>query len=109
MLQVVRYDRAPEPRAAVIAADMEAWLAQEGYERFSTFVVQAAGQSMTIEVFCREGSDPFALYHPAFAPGGLRPTLYLLPNVDAMDELLQHAQQMVATLMTIAAQRGGGV
>ncbi len=106
MLQVVRYDRRPELRAAEIAADMAGWLAREGYEVFSTLVVQAAGQSMTIEIYRRDGDDPFVLYHPAFAPGGLRAALYLLPHADAMDELLQRAQQMVATLMTIAAQRG---
>ncbi|MDN5272552.1 hypothetical protein QTO31_11275 [Chloroflexus sp. MS-CIW-1] len=105
MLQVVRYDRRPEPRAAEIATDPAGWLAREGYEVFSTLVVQAASQSMTIEIYRRDGDDPFVLYHPAFSPGGLRAALYLLPHADAMDELLQRAQQMVATLMTVAAQR----
>ncbi len=105
MLQVVRYDHQPEPRAADIAADMAGWLMREGYAIFSTLVVNAAGQSMTIEVYRRDGADPYVLYHPAFPPGGLRATLYLLPNADAMDDLLQRAQQMVATLMTIAARR----
>ncbi|WP_298819978.1 hypothetical protein [Chloroflexus sp.] len=104
-LQVVRYDRQPESRAAMIAADMTGWLEREGYTIFSTLVVNAAGQSMTIEVYRCEGDDPYALYHPAFPPGGLRATLYLLPDACAMDELLQRAQQMVAMLMTMAVRR----
>lgn len=105
MLHVVRYDRQPEPRSAAIAADMAGWLTSEGYAIFSTVVVNAAGQSMTIDVYHRDGPDPYALYHPAFPPGGLRATLYLLPDAHAMDDLLQRAQQMVAILMASAAKR----
>ncbi len=107
MLQVIRFDRCPEPRAALIAADMAAWLESEGYAPFSTLVVNAFGQSLTIEVYQRDGVDPFALFHPAFPPGGLRATLYLLPDATAMDNLLQRAQVMAATLMAAAAQRRG--
>ncbi|MGC8798789.1 hypothetical protein [Chloroflexus sp.] len=105
MLQIVRYDRQPEPRAEDIAADLMGWLAREGYTIFSTVVVNALGQSMTIDVYHHDGPDPYVLYHPAFPPGGLGETIYLLPDANAMDELLQRAQQMVAVLMTIIARR----
>jgi hypothetical protein len=105
VLQIVRYDRQLEPRAEDIAADLMGWLAREGYTIFSTLVVHALGQAMTINVYHRDGPDPYVLHHPAFPLGGLRETIYLLPDGDAMDELLLRAQQMVAALMTIAARR----
>lgn len=105
-LQIMRYDRKPEPRAAVIAADWRGWLAAEGYTLFSSLEVNAAGGQMQIDVYRRAGADPYALYHPGFRPGGLRETLYLLPDADAMDNLLQRAQQMIATLLTVEARRG---
>lgn len=108
-LQVIRYDRRPEPRAASIAADWRAWLTQEGYTLFSSAEVQAAGQQMVLHVYRRApGPDAFALYHPGFRPGGLRESLYLLPDENAMDEMLQRAQHMVATLLTVEARRREG-
>lgn len=106
-IQVIRYDRRPEPRAAAIAADWAGWLAREGYAIFSSAEVNAAGLRTQIDIYRRAGADPFALYHPAFAPGGLRESLYLLPDEHAMDELLQRAQQMVAVLLTVAARPRG--
>jgi hypothetical protein len=107
MTQVVRYDRRPDVRAAIIAADWLAWMRQAGYAIFSSAEVNAAGLSMVIDVYRRDtpGIDEYALYHPDFPPGGLRATLYLLPDADAMDEMLQRAQVMVATLMTAEARR----
>jgi hypothetical protein len=105
MLQITRYDRQPEPRAEAIRADWRGWLAQNGYSIFSSLEVNSSGMAMLIEVFKREGSDPYVLYHPDFRPGGLRATLYLLPDAEAMDNLLQRAQVMLATLMAVEARR----
>jgi hypothetical protein len=104
-IQVVRYDRTAEPRTASIQADWQGWLQNEGYALFSSLEVNAAGQRTQIDVYRRTGPDPYVLYHPDFRPGGLRATLYILPDADAMDNLLQRAQQMLATLLTVEARR----
>jgi hypothetical protein len=107
MLQITRYDRQREPRADAIRADWRGWLAQNGYTIFSSLDVNSAGLSILIEVFKREGSDPYVLYHPDFRPAGLAQTLYILPDADAMDNLLQRAQMMLATMMAVEARRKG--
>ena len=108
MLQIMRYDRRPEPRTAEIRDDWRDWLARNGYTIFSSLEVNSAGMAMLIEIFRGAGPDPDALYHPSFRPAGLRETLYLLPDEDSMDSLLQRAQVMLATLMATEAKRKGG-
>ncbi|NJM06090.1 hypothetical protein HC891_07625 [Candidatus Gracilibacteria bacterium] len=104
-LQIMRYDRRPEPRADEIRADWQAWLTRNGYTLFSSAEVNAAGLRTQIDSYRRNGTDPYVLYHPAYPPGGLRATLYILPDADALDNLLMRAQQMVATMMTVEARR----
>jgi hypothetical protein len=108
MIQIMRYDRRPEPRAGEICADWRGWLGRNGYTIFSSLEVNSAGMAVLIEIFRGAEPEPYVLYHPSFRPAGLRETLYLLPDEDAMENLLQRAQVMLATLMATEAKRRGG-
>ncbi len=94
-IRILRYDRRPEPRAALIAVDWRSWLTAEGFALYSSAQLAGYGRTITFEIFARAAErDPFALYHPAFGPGAGAESLYLLPHATAADQLLQIAQQL---------------